>query len=574
MKTGRLDSLQQKRGRTRTGRSGPARPAQGPRERQTAALDFPYRKLFENAPDGKMIVDAVSGVVREANKALTDLSGYRAADIRGKKLWEIPLFKATDAGMVVFRELRKQKRIYYDDLPLETREGKRLTVEMTCSLHSQESGKLILCEIRDVTRQQQLKADLWNAEIRFKALFQQAGIGIALLDREGKFVDGNATLSRMLGGGPKELCTLNCADISHEEGRAVHAELLHDLISDKRSSYHVAQRCLRMDGTSFWALVTVSVVRNAGGLPQYFILTMEDISDRKRAEEIVINSRDFYRSLIYELPNPIRITDTDAKCDYVNRAWLEFTNRRMEQEVGEGWTVGIHPEDRARVMEIATVSFRNRSPYATEYRLAHRGGEFRWVVEFGRPFSDIKGTFAGYISSCYDVHERKAFEDRLHTISFTDELTGLLNRRGFFFFGQQQLKQANRSRKGFLFLYADLDGLKSINDTYGHQEGDMALVETARLFQEVFRESDIIARLGGDEFAAIMTENTGTGDEQAILNRLRQAIEDHNARPGRRFLLSVSTGIKQYDPDAPCSLDELISRADRLMYEEKKGKRA
>lgn len=562
------------RGRVRVPLPGEAGSARGNGGSSSPEHGIPYRRLFETAPDGMLLISAETGRVLRVNRALTELSGFLASEIRGKKLWEIPPFRATDAGLVVFRELRKQKRIYYDDLPFETREGKRLAVELACSVHEINGKRLIHCTIRDVTRHRQVKEDLANAEARFKALFRQAGIGIALLDREGRFVEGNARLCAMLGYGPGELCALTCADITERGGLAPHSELFRDLLEGKRSAYHVAQRCVRKDGATLWALMSVSAVRGPDGEPRFIILTLEDITDRKRAEEAVIDSRDFYRSLIFELPNPIRIMDSDAKCDYVNKAWLDFTGRKLEQEIGDGWSGGIHPEDRQRVMEISTVSFRNRSPYATEYRLAHRGGEYRWLVEFGRPFNDIDGSFAGYISSCYDVHERKAFEDRLHSISFTDDLTGLLNRRGFFTFAQQQLKQANRSRKGFLFLYADLDGLKNINDTLGHQEGDLALAETAHILREVFRESDIIARLGGDEFAVLMTENAGAGDESAILQRLRESLAAHNAQPGRRFTLSMSTGVKQYDPASPCTLDELISRADRLMYREKRRKQS
>jgi diguanylate cyclase (GGDEF)-like protein len=88
----------------------------------------------------------------------------------------------------------------------------------------------------------------------------------------------------------------------------------------------------------------------------------------------------------------------------------------------------------------------------------------------------------------------------------------------------------------------------------------------------VFRESDIIARLGGDEFAVLMTENSGTGEESVVMHRLQECIAEHNARAARRAAISLSTGTIQYDPVDPCTLDELVSRADRLMYREKKSK--
>lgn len=556
-------------------KSAPAPRKRGPASRngkRPAGNAVSYRSLFETAPDGMLLISARTGRVLEVNPALCELAGCRADELRGRKLWEILPLKATDAGLVVFRELRKQKRIYYDDLPFETRDRGRITVELICTTHGADRAKIIHCTVRDITKYQKVKQELWDAEARFKALFRQAGIGIALLDREGRFLEGNARFCEMLGYAAKDLRALVWDDIVFRDGQGASPPFLQGLLSGEGEYTHAALRCVRKDGDAFWALMTATAVRSPGGTSPFFILTLQDITERKRAEEAVTASRNFFRSLINELPNPIRISDTDAKCDYVNRTWIEFTRRQFDQEIGDRWADGIHPDDRERVGEIIRVAFQNRAPYVTEYRLGHRSGSYRWVVEFGRPFNNIDGGFAGYISSCYDVHERKMFEDRLHSISFTDDLTGLLNRRGFFTFAQQQIKLANRSHKGFLFLYADLDGLKKINDTLGHQEGDAALMDVAHVLREVFRESDIIARLGGDEFAVLMTENSGAGEENAIMLRLRESIAEHNTRPGRRYTLSLSAGTIQYDPVDPCTLDELVSRADRLMYREKKSK--
>jgi diguanylate cyclase (GGDEF)-like protein len=208
-----------------------------------------------------------------------------------------------------------------------------------------------------------------------------------------------------------------------------------------------------------------------------------------------------------------------------------------------------------------------------EYRLQHAGGGFRWVVESGNPYQGIDGRFAGYISSCLDIHERKALQDTLETISISDDLTGLLNRRGFFTLAQQQIKLANRTKRRLFLIYGDLDGLKKINDTLGHAAGDLILVETTRLLREVFRESDIIARLGGDEFAVLLTEDSNTPDTAVILDRLRESIRDYNERAPGGPPISLSIGLQVYDPANPCSFDRLISQADTLMYEEKKVKK-
>jgi diguanylate cyclase (GGDEF)-like protein len=161
---------------------------------------------------------------------------------------------------------------------------------------------------------------------------------------------------------------------------------------------------------------------------------------------------------------------------------------------------------------------------------------------------------------------------RLHTLSITDELTGLYNRRGFFTLAEDHLMSAKRSEKGLLLLYADLDNLKEINDTLGHDEGDRLIKETAEILKSTYRTSDIIARIGGDEFVAFPV---GSDEDHVaiIANRLQKNIENFNAENNNRYKLRISTGIAMYDPSSVESINELLAQADELMYEHKKSKK-
>jgi len=163
-------------------------------------------------------------------------------------------------------------------------------------------------------------------------------------------------------------------------------------------------------------------------------------------------------------------------------------------------------------------------------------------------------------------------QENLRMQSITDELTGLYNRRGFFTLAEEFLKLDKRQKKGVFLLYADLDHLKSINDTLGHQEGDLALIDVAHILKATYRESDVIARIGGDEWVVLPVGTTGDNIEK-ITDRLQTNIRHHNATKKRNYTLSVSVGIAWYDPGNPCSIDELIARADREMYEQKRLKR-
>jgi len=168
--------------------------------------------------------------------------------------------------------------------------------------------------------------------------------------------------------------------------------------------------------------------------------------------------------------------------------------------------------------------------------------------------------------------ERHQLQMALRAMALVDDLTGLYNRRGFQTLARQHMKMADRMRKRVSHIFVDLDGLKEINDALGHREGDLALIETADLLKETFRESDIIARIGGDEFVVLALETVGLAQEHWV-TRLQDNLTRRNERPDRRYRLSLSMGIAYYDPDFPCPLDDLLDRADALMYEQKRTKR-
>ena len=163
-------------------------------------------------------------------------------------------------------------------------------------------------------------------------------------------------------------------------------------------------------------------------------------------------------------------------------------------------------------------------------------------------------------------------QEKLRTISITDELTGLLNRRGFFALAEQQLKMAGRTKAEMALLFADVDSLKTVNDTFGHQEGDRALTAIADIFRETFRDSDILARMSGDEFAILLID-ASEENISLITERLDRAVSAFNKRGHVPYTLSLSTGIVAFDGDTQRSMDALLKEADALMYREKLKKR-
>ena len=163
--------------------------------------------------------------------------------------------------------------------------------------------------------------------------------------------------------------------------------------------------------------------------------------------------------------------------------------------------------------------------------------------------------------------------NEMHSLAITDDLTGLYNRRGFFTLAEHLLKLAKRNSTPLCLMYIDADDLKQINDRFGHAAGDAALVAFAELLKTNYRDCDVIARMGGDEFIVFPVGDSKCCQE-VIESRLTDALAKLNASGMLAFPLTVSFGISLFDPSAPVSVEELITRADIAMYQHKKRKKS
>ena len=168
--------------------------------------------------------------------------------------------------------------------------------------------------------------------------------------------------------------------------------------------------------------------------------------------------------------------------------------------------------------------------------------------------------------------ERHRLLSALRSLSLIDDLTSIYNRRGFKDLGEQYLKLARRTSRGVSLVYLDIDRFKTINDTLGHHVGDRALRCVADTLRATFRRSDIIARMGGDEFAVLAME-ASSEDVAMLVGRLRDELSELNQNTKEQFQLSLSIGTTRYVGEDVMSLDDLLAKADAVMYAEKRDKR-
>ncbi len=234
----------------------------------------------------------------------------------------------------------------------------------------------------------------------------------------------------------------------------------------------------------------------------------------------------------------------------------------------------------------------NETTRNARFEIRCKDGSTLWCRDYSKSVLDAKGKIAFYDGTLIDISAEKKTEDKLkkalrqlaqsnkerknmiaslENLTLEDHLTGLYNRRGFTTIANEYLQLADRKKMNMYLLYIDLDDLKKINDTYGHNKGDFVLISLAEILQKTFRKSDIKARIGGDEFS-IFPIDTHIKGVNSSLARLNKNIDEYNKSTGHKPLLSVSTGISCYSPSNPCSINELLTKADSLMYEEKRSK--
>lgn len=179
------------------------------------------------------------------------------------------------------------------------------------------------------------------------------------------------------------------------------------------------------------------------------------------------------------------------------------------------------------------------------------------------------------VRAIHYARERHRLTATLRSLALFDDLTGLYNRRGFVTIAEEQLKLARRTGQGMAVAFIDLNGMKSINDSLGHEAGDRALIAIAGILKSTFRNSDVIGRLGGDEFVAL-TIGVDADAVSRLLDRLQETLARHNEQPAAAPSLSFSVGVAHYDPASSisASIDELIAEADQAMYIQKQHHRA
>jgi PAS domain S-box-containing protein len=259
--------------------------------------------------------------------------------------------------------------------------------------------------------------ELRESEEKFRNVFQDAGIGMAIVSPDGRFLAGNEAFSKFIGYTEEELLGRTVQSVTHPEDWPGFSERLNQTLATGASFQGVEKRCLHKNGQVLCGECSASLIHDVHGKPLYFVAEVLDITDRKRSEQTLRESEERFRLVADTAPALIWMARTDKQCEFFNKGWLVFTGRSMEQELGEGWAQGVHPEDLERCLRIYSGAFDARADFEMEYRLRRFDGQYRWVVDYGVPRFQPDGAFCGYIGSCVDITDRKLTAESLEELS-------------------------------------------------------------------------------------------------------------------------------------------------------------
>lgn len=411
------------------------------------------------------------------------------------------------------------------------------------------------------------------AEQRFRAAFEDAPIGVALLDMKGNVLTANSSAALIAGRGVPELVGVNVMELMDSTTRKDAAVAVQSIIDKGRHSARFECGLLLPDEGV--RRCRVSVGRSADptdGEPN-LLIHLEDVSGEHALALARDEAEQRFRAAFDDAPVGMALLDLEGRFLQVNDAFAGMLGYSIGTLVGRRMAEVTHVEhikaDKAGMNDVVAGI---RPSHAGETQLLRINGEALWVLFQTTVIRE--GDQPRYVlTHVQDITERKSYEGQLQYMADHDPLTGLFNRRRFEDELQRQLSLVSRYGPAGALLMLDLDHFKSVNDTLGHHAGDRLIVSVAEMLRRRLRETDVLARLGGDEFAVLLPRADRAEAEslaQVIVDAVRTEVNVANADRTRRVTTSV--GVTLLD-DPSLTWEEVVANADLTMYEAKEAGR-
>ena len=414
-----------------------------------------------------------------------------------------------------------------------------------------------------------------ESEDRFRALFNQATVGVAQVDSAtGQFVRVNQRYADILGYSPQELVGMTFQSLTHPDDLAADLAHFRRLQSGDVPEYRLEKRYIHKDGHEVWGDATVSSMWASGSAPGYHIAVVQDITARKRMEENLRANEQRLRSILERLPMGLCLVQDDGLISFRNARYVQICGYTQEEVPDTNtWWQRAYPDatEREAIRQRLLATLHQGIIPLAEYTIRCADGKYKPV--------EISGFFVegGRLITMQDLSERKAAEEEINQLAYYDPLTRLPNRRLLMDRLQQALAASARHHRSGALLMLDLDNFKTVNETRGHDRGDALLLQVAHRLRSCVHEDDTVARQGGDEFVVVL-EDLGDGPEEAaaraedVGQRILGMLREPYQIDGDAHHSSLSMGVTIYSGTRE-TVDELLKRADLALYQAKNAGR-
>ncbi len=423
---------------------------------------------------------------------------------------------------------------------------------------------------QDVTEQHEAVIARQEAQELFETAFSHAPIGMALIGLDGRWLKVNRSVCAIIGWSESELLRRTFQDITHPDDLEADLAQVQRLVAGEIDGYRIEKRYLSRTASQIWALLSVSLVRDGQGQPRHFISQIEDISERKRAQERLREAeadarlqRDHATAIISAMHEGYAFT-VDGEMKEVNGALSTITGFSRDQLVGARPPYPFWAPETIDEMEEVRQRVKEEDGGVFEVTCMRADGE-RFEAELRvQPARDGDGITIGFVSTMRDVSIQNRQHRELERMARTDNLTGLANRHVLQESMYDEVRRRSSDKQQLALILLDLDLFKQINDKHGHPAGDAVLIEVARRLMLTVRTGEVLARVGGEEFAWLLPASS-ISEAIAAADRARAAIASSGFGAAGTLTMSAGVGLMP----TPADGDELYRLADRALYEAK-----
>ena len=411
-------------------------------ERQEQALratEVRYRRLFESAKDGILILDAGTGMIVDVNPFLIEMLGYSHEVFLGKKVWELGFLKDLFANQVNFTELQQKEYIRYEDMALETSAGRRIEVEFVSNVYLVNHQKVIQCNIRDISARKRAEQALELERQKLAAAFENTDMGFVLSDAQGAGIVMNKAALRFHGYASVADMHGKVGEYADEwelrypDGRLMpFAEwpLPRAIRGDFVQNYETQLRNAKT-GYAWICSFTAMPVRNRAAEVTLLVLTLLDITERKRAEEAIRELNTDLERRVQERTAELRenverfctlannisqlawMADAQGSIFWYNQRWFDYTGTTLEAMHGWGWQKAHHPDHVQRVVDKIKHCFATGEVWEDTFPLRGKDGQYRWFLSRAVPIRDAHGTVLRWFGTNTDITEHQRAEAAL-----------------------------------------------------------------------------------------------------------------------------------------------------------------